>query len=144
MILMRGTSQGYFSLGKFIVTLDCFCGQSTGTLVNSMAGNRDVMSTGNIACGKIPMSSPHFCMEIWTPSNTFSWAHPSHHSERHHDPFSRICTAHGHDRQTDRETEKERMTDRPSVAIGRIWLVLQCNNGAIHCVERLVFKMTMH
>jgi len=114
----------------------------------AMMGNRDVISTGNTACGKIPMSSPHFSMGIWTPSNTFSWAHPSHHSEQHHDPFNRICTAHGRDQQTDRETEKEWPTDHATpICSNRLHLAsaaMQPNSGAIHCLERLVFRMIMH
>jgi len=41
-----------FLLGKFIVTVDCFC--------------------GHLECGKIPTSSPQKCpFWIWTPSNTY-------------------------------------------------------------------------
>jgi len=34
-----------FSLGKFNVTLDCFCGQPIGMLVDSMWANPDIRAT---------------------------------------------------------------------------------------------------
>jgi len=45
--LTGGQIAGEFSLGKFYVTLDCFCGQPVGVLVNSMRGNPDIRATGN-------------------------------------------------------------------------------------------------
>jgi len=44
-ILTRLHHTGDFSLGKFSVILDCFCGQPNGTMVNSMRGNPDVMGS---------------------------------------------------------------------------------------------------
>ena len=46
-ILTRGRIAGNFSLGQFNVAVDCFCRRSTGTLIDSMRGNRDVSFTGN-------------------------------------------------------------------------------------------------
>jgi len=46
-----------FSLGKFNVSLDCFCSRPMGTLVDSIWGNPNVKSTGNgVRCheGKSP------------------------------------------------------------------------------------------
>jgi len=55
---------GGFLLEKFNVALNCFCGLSTGLLVNSMRGNPDVRATGigtERHAGKIPTSSPQKC-----------------------------------------------------------------------------------
>jgi len=43
-ILTRGRIARDFSLGRFNVTLDCFCGRSIGTLVNSMQEYPDVIT----------------------------------------------------------------------------------------------------
>jgi len=58
-ILTTGRIAGDFWLGKFNMTLDCFCGRPIGTLVNSMQENPDVTRS------KLP-----FLVGIWTPSNT--------------------------------------------------------------------------
>jgi len=39
---------GVFLREKFIVTLNCFCDQPCGTLVDSMQGNPDVRATGMV------------------------------------------------------------------------------------------------
>jgi len=44
-------------LGKFNVTLDRFCSQTVGMMVNSMRGNPDISAIGT-ACGEIPASGP--------------------------------------------------------------------------------------
>jgi len=48
-ILSRGCIVGDFSLGKFNVTLDCFCSWPVGMLINSMWGNPNFRVIGNDA-----------------------------------------------------------------------------------------------
>ena len=50
------------------------------------------------------------------------WAHTSQYPEWHHDHFSRFCKPHYHDQETNRPTNYV----IPSIAIGRVYLVLQC------------------
>ena len=44
---MRGRIAGGFLLGKFSVTLDCFCGQPVKTLIDRIRGNPDIRAIGN-------------------------------------------------------------------------------------------------
>jgi len=41
-----------------------------------------------------PLKIAHSHGEIWTPSNTWFWVHPSPQPKRHLDRFSRFCRAH--------------------------------------------------
>jgi len=50
------TSRGVFSLGKFYLTLCCFCDRPVGMLVDSMRENIDVRATGNGACRHVGKS----------------------------------------------------------------------------------------
>ena len=63
-----------------------------------------------------------------TPHLNIAWPHTSLHPKQHLDRFCRFCTAHDCDRPTDRQTDRqtERPYATPSVAIGRIYVVLRC------------------
>ena len=101
-ILTAGRIAGDISLWKINVTLDYFCGQSMGTLVDSTQRNPEVIpSKVSLPVGDLD------CISI------VHWAHPSLHPKRHHDRFSRFCMDHGRYRQTDRPAT-------PSAAIGLI------------------------
>jgi len=57
-----------FPWEKFNVTLDGFCGQPVGMLIDSMRENPDVMGHWercSVACGKILKSSPSKVPLIW-------------------------------------------------------------------------------
>ena len=106
-ILTRGCIAGDFSLGKFNVTLDCFCCWPIGTTVDSMRENPDVIPPKSAPSRG--GSGPHL---IIVP-----WALPSPHPKRYLDWFSHfagltVVTC----RQTDRQTDHAHLY----VAIGRI------------------------
>jgi len=46
-VFTRGHIVWGFSLGKFSVTLDCFCRWPVGMLIDIMQGNPDIRATGN-------------------------------------------------------------------------------------------------
>ena len=103
----RPHRRGNFSLRKFNVALNSFCGQSIGILVNNTWGNPNVRTTGNGAWWHaenpdiIPSQKCPFLSEIWTliiyiiPSTQ-----PSANPKQQLNWFSHFCRAHGHYRQT--------------------------------------------
>ena len=106
-ILMRGCIAGDFLFGKFNVTLDCFCGWSFGTLINSMRGYPDTRATGNSAWRHArksqrhpPQKCPFPCGDL-DPHLIHSNLGPPD-SKWNLNRFSCSCGALGHYRQTDR------------------------------------------
>jgi len=76
-------------------------------------------STGPFSPSKLPL-------HMWgfgPPSNTFPWAHLSTRRKWHLNKLSQFCRAHNCDRLTDRQMDHA----NPFVAIGHIWLVVQCS-----------------
>jgi len=112
-ILTRPHRRVDFSLGKFNVTLSCFCSWPIGTLVNSMREIRTTWPLRTVLGGMqenpdVTHSKVPLCGWTWSPS----WAHPSPHPNW----LSRVCRAHG-------QNEKPRYL---AVAIDHIQVVLSC------------------
>jgi len=111
-ILSRGHIAGeIFLLGKFNMTLDCFCGRPFGTLVDSTAcgGIPTSGPLGTVLCGvwenpDVTPSKVPLPLGKQTPSSLGPRDYASPHPKRRHDRFSRFCKAHGRYRQTDRQT----------------------------------------
>ena len=62
-----------FSLGKFNVSLNCFCGRPVRMLVDSMRGNPDIMATGNGAQGRAGKSGRHPFSNVPLPVGSVIW-----------------------------------------------------------------------
>jgi len=76
-------------------------------------------SMSNLTKGRIAAEHGRFNrIHRVAPTNNAFRTHESPHPEQHFDRFSRFCTAHDHDRPTDRPTNHA----TPSVTIGRIYV----------------------
>ena len=61
----EAASQGYFSLGNFSVTLDCFCSRTVWTLVDSMRGSSDVIPLPLGPSKSTPQTPSRWVQPFW-------------------------------------------------------------------------------
>jgi len=100
-VLITDRIAGGFSLGKFNLTVDCFCGQPIGTVVDSMRANPDgIVSKVPLPVGDLDPRLIHSSFD--PPESTFQTA------ARSVQPFLQGSRLLQTDRPTDRQTDRPR------------------------------------